>query len=302
MGYKAPTKSKTSTTTSAIDGFTGFQPDPFFFNYKKEIGTIGEAVDFRILDLAEKTPAVLVYEARKCMFTNTKDNKPMELTIAYPGDAIGKTLVDRDGKNMTECKSTPVGRLTVWVYGKHVNVNPRTGVPTEYVPINKLMFMEWGPGLLKNLNTINAARNGFMPFNPQTGRPDYDIQLVTIKSSSPSFSKNYELTPKLFTFGADGIPTKDPHVARDAEDVLADFMDDLNKDWDTCIAAMRKVPTVEEIKRQFAREAALNNKSGSSLGQGFNAAAVSGSTASEAGTGYQSPSGYSSRESHFQED
>lgn len=242
QGYEAPTKGD-----NAFSGYTGFRPDPYFFNHKKDLAGIGEAVDFRILRL-DKT-ATLISEAREAVVTNQKTGAPMNTVVYYPGDEAAKEIVDRTGKRLCDCPVKNIFRMTVWIYGKHTGVVADQA--TKFEPINKLMYFEWTSGLIGELNKLNSTNAGSSPFDKKTGRPNYDIQLSVVKANSPSIPKNYKLSPIFINFGEDGIPVAHPNAGKVAEDVLVQFMGQIQKEWPIVTAAMLKTPSVEEIKRNF---------------------------------------------------
>jgi hypothetical protein len=245
MAYTKPTKSE-----NIISDIKGYQPDPHIFDYKKEL-KMGESVDFRIMRMDAE--GVLYSEGKKATIINPKEGTPMNITVFYPGKEVASKIFDSEGVCLEDAPSTPIVRLLVWVYHKNVDVD-RNGQTTRQIPFNRLMYFEFTKGLAVSLNNLETFQRGIGRFNKKTGRPDYDVSLTVTPGINAAIKKTYTLAPILSEFDPDtGEAKHHKNWNKEAEVALADHMDVVEKTWDEVNKAMRKVPSPEEVKRQFER-------------------------------------------------
>lgn len=238
-GYQRP------TGTNAFAGYAGSNRDvhPLSVDYKSL--KVGGRIRLRFLDLTEENTVVI--EGREVGILNKQNNTMMNIKVEVPLDESGnidpgaKDLVDHNGTPFLACKKVNVYRCPVWVYySQDENQN--------VTDIDQLMYLEFTQGLRDSLDELNTFQDGVGAFNPETGRPDYDVDLVIIKGEG-SIPKNYAFSVVYLD-----SKTKKQHAnfGPEAEEVLAEVMDSINDDWEPVVEAMNTRTTMDEVAKRLA--------------------------------------------------
>jgi hypothetical protein len=222
---------------------TNREVHPLEVDYKKL--KVGGRVRLRFLDLTDEVAVVL--EGREVAILNKQNNSMMAIKMEIPTDKDGnpdpglKGLVDHAGTPILACKKVNIYRCPVWVYFEQDD----TGKVTE---IGALRYIEFTQGLRDSMGDLAEFQNGVGAFNEDTGRPDYDVDLCVVKGEG-TIPKNY----KFDVVYMDAKTKKThPNFGVEAEEVLADVMDEINDLWEDVINAMNRRTTLEDVIKRLA--------------------------------------------------
>jgi hypothetical protein len=208
--------------------------NPFELDYRGKDKQIGEVWTIRILSLAEDD--VREIPARKATIINSQSGSKMQFPIPDPGHPLNNEITDHTGKPLSQCESVVIYRMPVWVY-KH------TDEKGKVVDVNELKYLEFTEGIRISLQKLEQAQGGKCAFDPDTGRPEYDVDLKIVYNNE-QIKKKYELEPVLFTDDMD----KHPNFKVKAEKALAKFADQISEKWDELQEAMDSGTSEAEIR------------------------------------------------------
>jgi len=214
---------------------------PLEVDYKKL--KVGARTRLRFLDLTDEV--ALAIEGREVGILNRTNNSMMAIKIEVPVDDNGlplpevKDMVDHNGTPILACKKINFFRAPVWQYFEQ----DENGKITD---VDAVRYIEFTQGLRDSLSELEGFQNGVGAFNPETGRPDYDVDLCIIKGEG-TIPKNYQFDVVYLD-----TATKKTHqnFGPEAEDVLEEVMDDIQALWPDVLEAMNTRITLDDfIKR-----------------------------------------------------
>lgn len=228
--------------------------DPLAINYRKF--KENSYIRLRILSLSEED--VTVIPCREVSILNPKTKQMMIIKDVHePEDpSVMHTIIDHAGNPMSSAKQTYLFRCPVFVYFTVDEKNNREDV-------NQLRYLEFGQGLKNSLDKLEEFQQGLGAFNEETGRPDYDIDLVIFEGDGGI--KNYEFEVVLMD---SKTKKQHPHFGVEAEVILEQegFMDAVSADWDAVQEALHRRMTEDEIRQRVQPKAeqrgAVSNKPG----------------------------------------
>lgn len=236
MSYQRPT----SGNAFADPALKTTGSSPFHQEHKLDVG---DSVEFLILSLAYED--IEVIQSLKGTITNPKNGNPMTVIVDNLGPEVCSKILDVTGTPLSECPSCNVFRIPVWVVSEK-----RNGKVTQ---VNALKYLEFSEGVKRSIDDLEKAQDGACAFNKETGRPDYFIRLLVVEGNK-GIPKNYKVEP--ITIGALG-----KLFGTEAEEAIADHMDEIADQWDELREAMGKRMTVDRVKKQFEpRDAASGNR------------------------------------------
>lgn len=251
MGYKKP-------TGNAFAGMNAFQRSEYEHNYK---GALGTKTRVRIMSLAAGDVAkipVLRVDVLKYGKKPTDDDAVMNIAVHHPGDAEAQRIRNYLGTPLSACKVEYVYRIPVFVFW---TLNAETG---ERVNVNKLRYIEFGSMLKKSIDNLPNAIPGLeskLAFNPETGRPDYEIDIEVVRGDGKY--PNYRAVPRIYEDNGSGDYVKTLGVETD--EVLAKFIDAISDDWDAVIADIKKTDSVDDIRRRVVQNVEDDDTKGKSV-------------------------------------
>lgn len=226
---------------NALNKFSGptRKVSPFEFDYRnKEVMDVGDFVRLRIFTLDEQD--VQTIPCKRGTIVVPGRPKPISKVVHNLGAELAD-LTDGAGLPFAEWQGTVLYRIPVWVYGVTKGGN--------YNEIEKLMFIEIGPGLKKSLDEVKDDPSGMFVFDEKTNVPEYDLMLQVIKGEG-DITKNY-------IFRGINMDAKtrsvDVNYNVPAEQVLADDADNIADTLESAEfqAALGERMTLDYIKNEF---------------------------------------------------
>lgn len=264
--------------------------NPFEADYKKL--KVGGRMRLRFLDLTPE--AAIVLEAREVGIVNRQNNNMMAIKAEIPGEYVRhddgtyaftpdpglRNIVDHNGTPVLACKTARIYRCPVWVYFEVDDMGKVTDV-------DGLRYIEFTQGLRDSMDELVGFQNGAGAFNPDTGRPDYDVDLVVVPGEG-SIPKNYKFE---VVFLDPDTKRQDANFGKEAEEVLNDFMDQINDDWDDVMEAISRTTTIEDFEKRMQPPKESRTAASARPGLSRGTQADSGNPAPDEGTAPARPGG-----------
>jgi hypothetical protein len=225
---------------NAFAGYKGASfDDPLSISYKRY--KPGAYIRLRILSLAGEDVNVIPCRGVSVMNPQTKQMMTIKDVHEPEDTSIMHDILDHAGNPMSACQQVNLFRCPVFVYFTVDEKGTRED-------INALRYLEFGQGLKNSLDKLEEFQQGLGAFNEESGRPDYDVDLVVVEGEG-SISKNYEFQVVLMDSKS---KKQHGHFGVEAEEVLETegFMDAVAAEWDTVQAAISKRMTEEEIRNR----------------------------------------------------
>ncbi len=247
MPFTSP-KQKSGETQNALAGGDYYGANrEFELVYRgKDVFDVGDSVLLRFMSLHPDD--ILKVPEKKVSVTNPKTKKLMEIKVHNPlqydpvpeGADELTTLKDHSGAFFEDCQDSTCYRVPVFVR----SITSGTGKNRETEDVDRLLWVELGPGLKKSLNKMAEANDGICAFNEESGRPEYDVRLKIVKGTSGDFPKTYE-------FEAVVLNGREPDANFDvsAEDCVD--LKVIEEDWDAVQEEMRALMTVADVKKKL---------------------------------------------------
>jgi hypothetical protein len=226
---------------NALNKFAGptRKVSPFEFDYRNnEVLGVGDYVRLRIFTLDEQDIQVIPCKRGNIVIPGKP--KPISKVVHNLGSELAD-LTDGNGVPFAEWQGTVLYRIPVWIYG----VN-KGGVYNE---IEKLMFIEIGPGLKKSLDEVKDDPSGMFAFDEKTNVPEYDLMLQIVKGEG-DITKNYlfrgiNMDPKSRSIDANyNVPAE--QVLEEDANTIADTLDSTEYK-----EAIGERMTVDYIRNEF---------------------------------------------------
>lgn len=246
---------KRSTGKSVTEmGGGSFQKNPFDMGFKEL--SIGQSLIFRVLSLdPDETRELKGFKAK--IFRNTEKYKgwldvPILKLIQKGGgedgveptlineipDEVFKLLQDHEDNYVINNKFTSIYRIPVWVLDK---VGSKKDDVEE---VNALRFMEVSWSQLRKLVELQSQQQGALVFDEETKLPHYNIALRVVKGDNGN--KNYRFE------GLMGSPrSPDPAYGVSNYDLLEEFEDEIDNEWDNLQKAMDEFPSLDNVRYQL---------------------------------------------------
>ena len=234
---------------NALNKFTGptRKVSPFEFDYRNnDILSVGDFVRLRIFTLDEQDVQVIPCKRGNIVIPGKP--KPISKVVHNLGAELAD-LTDGNGLPFAEWGGTVLYRIPVWVYGV-----TKGGAYNE---IEKLMFIEIGPGLKKSLDEVKDDPSGMFSFDEKTNVPEYDLMLQIVKGEG-DITKNYlfrgiNMDPKTRSVDVNYNVPAEQVLAEDADNIAdtlesAEFQEALNERM-----------TLDYIKNEFRPRTQGNN-------------------------------------------
>lgn len=226
---------------NALNKFQGPQvpKSPYEFDYRdKDVMDIGDVARIRIFTLAEDDIEIIPCKRGNIIVPNR--NQPIGKVVHNLGQSL-EDLEDHEGNLFPEWQGTVLYRVPVWVYGVTKN-----GSWKEY---EKLMFIEFGPGLKKALDTLKKDPSGAFAFDEKTEVPEYDL-LLQVNKGDGTIPKSYDFSG----VNMDGrTKSIDANYNKPAEEVLSDVIDEIIETMDLMKPDMTARMTEEYIRHEFRK-------------------------------------------------
>lgn len=235
QGYQRPSGNKFKNRS------TGSRHHPLEVPYKGL--EIGDKVRIRVLSLSEDE--TVIFEGREVSITNPKTKKPMTIKVALPLDKNGNVIEESldlrtpGGKRVGDGREVFFYRIPVWLY----SIQKGKNAPEE---IGALRYLEMTQGLRDSLDELETFQDGLGEFNPETGRPDYDIFLRIVEAKMVPFSYRFDV----INLGSN--KKQDPAFGVEVEEFFTDEMfDAIDEQWDDVIDAMFTAPTMADLEKRL---------------------------------------------------
>jgi hypothetical protein len=246
---QSPTEQSNELAASA-----SYSVDPYLFDFKRELGNIGDFVTFRILGTDKRyintLPAIKVDKLN----TKTKDVYKDQIVILPEGNDW-QNMKDVFGKNLTECRSTEIKRVVVFVQTKQA---AKKGDKSVLIDVNKLMYMDLPQNMIIAYNNLNQRAEGAYPFNPESNMPDYDIKISAIMGSNKI--KNYAMYALTSDMSADDIPQAHKNFKKTAIEILRPHAEQFKADLPEVQKSLSTKPTLKQFLFSIgSREATSSN-------------------------------------------
>lgn len=194
-----------------------------YINSQKWKGWINEYIPVALMWKGDnQTPQEYVYV----------DGQPL-----HHDDEFLSKLKDHKDTPLLETKVSRFYRIPVWVYEK-------TNAKGRSEEIGKLAFVELNEFMKNALIQLPKKNDGAFEFNPQTGMPDFDIEIRAITGQNGM--KNYELA------GIQGrVTSPHPNYGVPTEKALSEYVELINEEWDALQEHMNAFWTKDQITRKL---------------------------------------------------
>jgi hypothetical protein len=219
---------------------TAYARDPYFFDFKRELGNLGDYVSFRVINNDDRF--VITLPAIKAAKKNTKTNEVYkDQIIILPEGDEWKKYTDALGTKLVECKVTEVRRFVVFVTGKQA---AKKGTKAMWEDINKLMYFNLPQNMVIAYNNLNKQGQGTYPWNNETGLPEYDIQILAVQGNNGM--KNYSMVPELIDINA-ATPQAHRHFKQPVKDVIGDYINVFKDEHATALENALTKPSMNQF-------------------------------------------------------